>query len=146
MDKPTAILPAVAAIIFNTNGEVLLQKRRDVNQWCILSGHVEYGEDVSTAILREIREETGVKGNIIRFIGVYSSPASQTYHYKNKSVQYITAYFEVTLDDDIPQGFSNEETAELHFFPTSQLPENFAQINRHWLSDALDKTPTSFVR
>jgi len=30
--SPTQILPAVAAAIFNKNGEILLQKRRDVHQ------------------------------------------------------------------------------------------------------------------
>lgn len=46
----TQILPAVAAAIFNDKGEVLLQRRRDVNQWCIISGHVEFGETVEEAI------------------------------------------------------------------------------------------------
>ena len=78
------ILPAVAAAIFNDNGEILLQKRKDVNKWCIISGHVEFGETIEEAILREIEEETNTKAKIIRFIGVYSSPGSQTYLYGDR--------------------------------------------------------------
>ena len=33
MNKAVEILPAVAAAIFNDNGEILLQKRKDVNRW-----------------------------------------------------------------------------------------------------------------
>lgn len=74
MQTTRQILPAVAAAIFNDKGEVLLQKRKDVNQWCIISGHVEFDETIEEAMLREIEEETNTKARIIRFIGVYSSP------------------------------------------------------------------------
>jgi len=50
MHHPQQILPAVAAAIFNDKGEILLQKRKDVSQWCIISGHVEFGETIEAAI------------------------------------------------------------------------------------------------
>lgn len=65
------ILPAVAAAIFNEKAEILLQRRKDVDQWCLISGHVEFGETIEQAILREIKEETNSTADIIRFIGVY---------------------------------------------------------------------------
>src|SRR5687767_13917277 len=99
------IRPAVAAVIFNERGEVLLQKRRDVNKWCIISGHVEFGESVEEAMLREISEETNTRANIVRLIGVYSSPQSQTYTYADRTVQYVTSYFEARLGTDILPGF-----------------------------------------
>lgn len=52
------ILPAVAAIVFDNKGRILLQKRRDVGQWGLIGGHVEFGETVEQAIYREIQEET----------------------------------------------------------------------------------------
>ena len=140
------ILPAVAAAIFNENGEILLQKRRDVNKWCIISGHVEFGETIENAILREIEEETNVKASIVRFIGSYSSPASQTYQYKDKTVQYITSYFEARLTDTIRTDFSNNETQELKFFSTENIPDDLALLNSNWLADALNKKETVFVR
>lgn len=142
----TQILPAVAAAIFNENGEVLLQKRKDVNKWCIISGHVEFGETIEAAILREIEEETNSKADIVRFIGVYSSPDSQTYNYSNRTVQYITSYFEARLTGSIPPGFSNSETQELRFFKTGNIPNDLALINPNWLTDALSKNEMAFVR
>ncbi|MGG9963482.1 NUDIX domain-containing protein [Ferruginibacter sp. SUN106] len=146
MNQPQQILPAVAAAIFNDKGEILLQKRKDVNQWCIISGHVEFGETIEAAILREIEEETDTKANITRFIGVYSSPASQTYQYKDRTVQYITSYFEAKLDGTIAPDFSNNETAALQFFKVEDIPGNLALINPHWLNDALNKTSAIFIR
>ena len=140
------ILPAVAAAIFDEKGNILLQKRSDVNKWCLISGHVEFGETVGDAVLREVFEETNTSASITRFIGIYSSPSSQTYHYDNRKVQYITSYFEVRLDKDIVPGFTNEESAELKFFPVNNIPEDLALLNPDWLHDALDKQGSVFIR
>ena len=146
MQTTKQILPAVAAAIFNDAGEILLQKRNDVEQWCIISGHVEFGETIEEAILREIEEETNTKAIITRFIGVYSTPASQTYHYAERTVQYVTSYFEARLTNVIPINFSNNETKELKFFNPGNLPADMALINANWLEDALSKNEMAFVR
>jgi 8-oxo-dGTP pyrophosphatase MutT (NUDIX family) len=146
MKRSSQILPAVAAVIFNERGEILLQKRKDVNQWCIISGHVEFGESIEQAVLREIKEETGTKASIVRFIGVYSSPASQTYNYSDRTVQYVTSYFEARLMDDITEGFSNHETGELRFFHPTSLPSDMALISDYWLADAMNKTAVGITR
>ena len=140
------IRPAVAAAIFNDKGEVLLQKRKDVNQWCLISGHVEFGETVENAIRREILEETNTLSSVKRMIGIYSSPASQTYTYADKSVQYVTSYFEVELEAQLPENFVNEETAELKYFAIDDIPVDLAQLNPFWLSDALNTQGKLFVR
>lgn len=146
MNNPKQILPAVAAAIFNDKGEILLQKRKDVNQWCIISGHVEFGETIEEAILREIKEETDTKATISRFIGVYSSPSSQTYTYTDRTVQYVTSYFEAKLIGQISPHFSNTETQELKFFSPENIPDDLALINPNWLTDALAKSEIPFVR
>lgn len=146
MKTRNEILPAVAAIIFNRQGEILLQRRNDVGQWGLISGHVEFGETVTDAILREIQEETATEGTIRRFIGIYSSPGSQTYHYADRTVQYVTAYFEAGLLHDLPPGFSNEETAELRYFKPDALPGELAQVNPFWLQDALQPQAAPFLR
>lgn len=146
MDTRKEILPAVAAIVFNDKGEVLLQRRKDVDKWGVISGHVEFGESVTEAILRELQEETATSASIKRLIGIYSSPLSQTYQYTDRTVQYVTSYFEVNLLADIPPNFSNEETAELRFFPPDAIPEDLALVNSYWLQDALDTQAGPFMR
>lgn len=146
MKQPNHILPAVAAAIFNEQGEILLQRRRDVGKWCVISGHVEFGETVEEAILREIEEETNAKAAIVRFIGVYSTPDFSTYTYVNKTVQYVISYFEARLRSSLAMDFSNNETQELKFFFPNDIPEDMALINPYWLSDALDKKGSTFIR
>ncbi|MBK8475180.1 MAG: NUDIX domain-containing protein [Opitutaceae bacterium] len=57
---------AVHALVFDSAGRVLLQKRsaaKDMypNQWAAsASGHVDRGEDYDTAIVREMGEELGI--------------------------------------------------------------------------------------
>jgi len=146
MTEQTAILPAVAAAIFNDKGEILLQKRRDAGKWCVISGHVEFGETVEQAVVREIMEETDCTSSINRLIGVYSSPSSQTYIRHNRRVQYVTLYFEATLTSSIRTGFNNEETAALQFFAPDRLPEDMDLINPFWLKDALHAAQPVFIR
>jgi 8-oxo-dGTP pyrophosphatase MutT (NUDIX family) len=133
------ILPAVAAVIFNDHGEVLLQRRKDTCKWCLISGHVEFGETVEQAIIREIKEETTTEASIVRMIGVYSIPEFQTYHYDDRSVHYILTYFEAKLKEPLPSGYKNSETDALVFFPIDSLPDNLDQMNPNWLKDALSE-------
>ncbi len=63
-------LPVVSAIV--TKGrEVLLVKRRFAphkGKWCLPSGFAETGESIQSATLRELEEETGLKGEITGFV------------------------------------------------------------------------------
>ena len=53
------------------SAEVLLvSARKDPRQWIFPKGHVEPGETAAEAALREMREEAGVDGKIIKPIGV----------------------------------------------------------------------------
>jgi 8-oxo-dGTP diphosphatase len=60
-------MPRIAVtFLIDARGHVLLQHRdehapRAANQWGMVGGHVEPGEDFDTAIHREILEETGIR-------------------------------------------------------------------------------------
>ena len=58
---PTSIRPGVAAILRDADGRILLHRRRVGGGWAPPSGGVEPGEDLRTALHREIREELGVR-------------------------------------------------------------------------------------
>ncbi|MGH6817108.1 MAG: NUDIX hydrolase [Hyphomicrobiaceae bacterium] len=63
----------VGAVIWNTHREVVLIRRGKApreNQWSMPGGHVEWGESVRDALLREIREETGLSVEIAGLIDV----------------------------------------------------------------------------
>ena len=69
--------PVVHLHIFNSKGELYLQKRVmtkkiQPGKWdTAVGGHVDYGENVEVALLRETREELGVKDFVPEFLMRY---------------------------------------------------------------------------
>jgi len=59
------------------NNKVLLVKR-DIepfkNFWVLPGGHVECGERVEEALIREMKEELGIEVKIKKLIGIFSDP------------------------------------------------------------------------
>lgn len=57
------------------DGRIVLIQRRDNGRWSLPGGVVNWGEDISTAVHRELEEETGLRITALRrLVGVYSSP------------------------------------------------------------------------
>ncbi|OBR94359.1 putative hydrolase YutF [Clostridium ragsdalei P11] len=136
----------VAGIIFDKSQRVLLMKRTDNGLWGIPSGHVEPGETVEEAIIREINEETGLKVKVNRLIGIYSDPVSQVFSYPNGKINhFITTCFEceVVGGNLIKEG---EETLDVNYFDFNYLPKNLLPMHPRWLKDALEKEKVSYIR
>lgn len=67
-------LPVVVCAAKKKDGKILITKRNlrpGINKWALPGGFIESGETSETACLRELEEETGLKGKIKRLIGVY---------------------------------------------------------------------------
>jgi len=60
------------AAIFNKQGEILLMERADGSGWCLPCGWVEPNEKPSEAVIREVREETGLEIEIVGFLGIFT--------------------------------------------------------------------------
>src|SRR5690554_1961185 len=58
-------------------GNAILLLRKYNGDWVLPKGRLEKGESIRTAALREVLEETGVKGEVIEYIGEVN------YRYKN---------------------------------------------------------------
>jgi 8-oxo-dGTP pyrophosphatase MutT (NUDIX family) len=117
------MMPAVAAIIFNEQGEVLLQLRSDNRLWALPGGAIEPGEEPAEAVIREVYEETGLRVLPERISGVYGGKTGLTQYPNGDQVAIIAITFvcrvvggKLRVDDD--------ETLELRYFPVDQLPAN----------------------
>ena len=75
-DAPTAnsIVVAVAAIVRNDDGDLLMIERTDNNLWAIPGGAQDIGESVVDTVRREVREETGIDVDVTGLSGIYSDP------------------------------------------------------------------------
>ena len=67
---------AVGGIVENDRGEILLVKHRDHKAWGFPGGQVENGENLIDAVIREIKEESGINASVARLIVVSSNTAS----------------------------------------------------------------------
>ena len=69
--------PVVHLHVFNSRGEVYLQKRpewKDIQpgKWdTAVGGHIDYGETPEKALLREVREELGIEAFTPERVGMY---------------------------------------------------------------------------
>ncbi len=143
--KATEIRAGVAAILYNTEGQILLQRRSDNGLWGLPGGSVEIGESVRDAIVREVREETGLKAEVLRLIGIYSDPKMQIVRYPDGNVvHYISTLLECRILGGSLQ--TCDETLDLKFFDPRDLPGDLVPMHRIRIRDAMANTPAAFVR
>ncbi len=55
------LVPAVAALIHDAGGRILLEVRSDDGQWGLPAGAIDPGEGPADAVRREVWEETGLR-------------------------------------------------------------------------------------
>ena len=136
LSKIDVVRPSVSAVL-PRDGTILLQR--------LPGGSLEKGESVTTAILREVQEETGLQVEVVRLIGVYSDPAFQIVRYSDGNVvHYVTSFFECRiLGGELT---TCEETLELGYFDPRNLPEDLVPIHRIRIEDYLEGGPVPFVR
>lgn len=145
VSKARELRPSVAAIITNADGHVLLQRRSDNGLWGLPGGSVEIGESVSAAIVREVREETGLGVEVERLVGVYSDPSFQVVRYRDGNVvHYINTLFGCRIVGGSLQ--TCDESLDLQFFDPARLPEGMLLTHRIRVEDAMANRPTPFIR
>lgn len=72
--KANSLVPSVNVAVVNDNGELLMIRRSDNDNWAIPGGAIDLGESVSQAAIRETKEESGIDCEITGIIGIYSDP------------------------------------------------------------------------
>ncbi|OYT59518.1 ADP-ribose pyrophosphatase [Thermoplasmatales archaeon ex4484_30] len=97
--------------------KILLIRRKNEpfkGKWALPGGFVDYGERVEDAVIREIKEETGLDTKIARLLGVYSDPERDPRGH-TVSIAYL-----LSPKEGVPEG--GDDALEARFFDINELP------------------------
>ena len=99
----------------DSENRVLLCLRNDFDIWNVPGGGVEDGEAPWEAVVREVREETGLNVAVEKLIGIYAKPDENDLVFSFKC-KVISGNMQI-----------NEEAREIKYFHSHELPRNIPQ-------------------
>lgn len=118
--QPNAIVPGGAALITDGQGRILLQRRADSGNWSLPGGTMELGETLGAAVVREVREETGLDVELDGILGIYTDP------------RHVIAYTDGEVRQEFVIAFTahptggqlrvSDESTDLRFIHPDELP------------------------
>ncbi|SRR6266487_2533308 len=123
----------VSALIFDGE-KILLAHRRDIDWWNLPGGGMEEGEMVDEALVREVREETGLEVKVEQLLGVYSKPQKQE----------VVLTFRCSVTGGVL--CETEESRECRYFLSRALPSNTLPKHRQRIEDALLNQQSAVIR
>ena len=125
--------PTVGVFIFNQAGEVLLLKSHKwPGKYVIPGGHVEVGERLEEAAVREAKEETGLDIHDLKFI-MFQEFIHDPAFWKRKHFIFFdyacrTDSLSVTLNDEAEDHVWVQPEAALHLPLDSYTPNTIERI------------------
>jgi ADP-ribose pyrophosphatase YjhB (NUDIX family) len=145
LSRVIGVRASVSAVILDRQGRLLLQQRSDGGQWGLPGGSVEIGESLRDAVIREVREETGLAVVPRRVVGLYSSPALQVVRYPDGNAWH---HVNVCFECRVLRGTLTtcDETLALAWVTPRRLPRTLLPNHRVRIRDARARRVAPFVR
>ena len=117
------LLPAVAVVVRDPSGRLLLVRDRDSGAWGLPSGAVEPAESPSDAAYRELHEECGIDCQHLELVaGLGGEEFRHTYPNGDVAEYSIFVFRGSASEDSMPHPQDGEEVAEARFFPRDTAP------------------------
>lgn len=132
------LTPGVCAVIQNDKNQILLHKRADNNMWTLPGGKMKTGESITECCKREIQEELNIVVDVIRLVGVYTSPDLVLDFGNNNIFQpFVIAFtcsskddrFKMNVESTKAKWFNKKEILRLDLIPYTEQIINHA-LNR----------------
>lgn len=124
--------PASIAIVSPADqpDQILWVKRKDCGIWVLPGGGIDSGETPESAALRELLEETGVKGRILRKAALLKP---------ENSLSADTHLFLCTAESSLPASPQSAEVCEAGYFAVLQPPKPFFPLHQDWMEEIARK-------
>jgi 8-oxo-dGTP diphosphatase len=108
---------AVGAVCTHLGQLLLIRRGRGAaqGQWSVPGGHVEWGETLHEAVVREMYEETGLEVVVDRYLG-WVERIVEPYHY-------VILDFAVTALDPAQTPVAGDDAAEVAWVPFAEVSD-----------------------
>ena len=105
---PNRPMRVVVLAIVERDETVLMERRSDCGQWCLLGGAVEMGESLEDALRHEVLEESGLTVASFSLFGTFSDPSMVAVYPDGVAVRPVSFAYRVQVDDFGPLQCSPE--------------------------------------
>jgi len=115
MDEPRVGV----GVVIRRGVDILLIRRKNVHgagTWSTPGGHLDAGESPETCAAREVREETGIEVENVRFLGVTNDV------FEAEGRHYITLWMEADYLSGTASVCAEHEMSEVQWCPSEALP------------------------
>ena len=109
-----------AGVLLATRGSLLMVRRKfepRVGAWCLPAGFMEFGETPEECAVRELYEETGIRGRLTRLFNIYAGTDDP--RTRSILILYVAEHAGGTLTP-------GDDAIEAEFFPLAGLPAPIA--------------------
>lgn len=139
------VVSCTAVIFDETRQRVLLTQRQDNQRWCLPGGHMEAGERAAEACMREVWEETGLRVDVERLVGVYSTPNRLNEYADGTRCQFVSLCFIVHPNGGTLQ--LSDETLAFGYFTLAEIEQiDLMESHTERLHDAFAGHQEAFIK
>jgi 8-oxo-dGTP diphosphatase len=111
-----AQVQAAGGLVVRPDGRIAVIHRPRYDDWSLPKGKLDAGESFEDGALREVREETGVRGRIV-------SELAPTGYVDRKGRDKVVRWYRMDVDGDPPDFAPNDEVDELRWLTPDEARE-----------------------
>ena len=115
------LVPAVAALIHDSKGRLLLQEKSSGEGWSLPAGAIEPGETPQEAVVREVQEETGLAVEVVAICGVFGGDSFRYTYPNGDRVENVVTLFACREVGNLG-GPRDAETLSTRYFTKADMP------------------------
>jgi ADP-ribose pyrophosphatase YjhB (NUDIX family) len=118
--RATSLVPSANVVVTNEDGDILLIRRSDNDNWALPGGAMDLGESLPTTAMRETAEETGIDVEITGLVGIFTDPRHVILYTSNGEVrQEFSVVFAARPTGGSPT--TSAETTEVRWIPVREI-------------------------